>query len=66
MPKMKTHSGLSKRIKLSKNGKIIVAHGYARHRRRFKSSRALKNVGTRMASSAETKVLLRMNLPKKK
>lgn len=31
MPKLKNHSGLSKRIKLSKNGKIKRAHAFKSH-----------------------------------
>lgn len=31
MPKLKTHSGLSKRIKFTKNGKIKRAHAYKTH-----------------------------------
>jgi large subunit ribosomal protein L35 len=31
MPKLKTHSGLSKRVKFTKNGKIKRAHAYKSH-----------------------------------
>lgn len=31
MPKLKTHSGLSKRIKFTKNGKIKRAHAFKSH-----------------------------------
>jgi large subunit ribosomal protein L35 len=31
MPKLKTHSGLSKRIKMTKNGKIKRAHAFKSH-----------------------------------
>ena len=31
MPKIKTHSGAKKRIKLSKNGKVIRAHANKSH-----------------------------------
>lgn len=31
MPKLKTHSGLSKRVKFTKNGKVKRAHAYKSH-----------------------------------
>ena len=31
MPKIKTHSGAKKRVKLSKNGKVIRAHANKSH-----------------------------------
>lgn len=31
MPKLKTHSGLSKRVKFTKNGKIKRAHAFKTH-----------------------------------
>lgn len=31
MPKLKTHSGLSKRVKFTKNGKIKRAHAFKSH-----------------------------------
>jgi large subunit ribosomal protein L35 len=31
MPKLKTHSGLSKRVKMTKNGKIKRAHAFKSH-----------------------------------
>lgn len=60
MPKLKTHSGLRKRIKFSRSGKVIASYGYSRHNRRSKSSRALKNIGTKIASTAETKMIKKM------
>lgn len=31
MPKLKTHSGLSKRVKFTKNGKVKRAHAFKSH-----------------------------------
>ena len=31
MPKLKTHSGAKKRLKISKNGKVIRGHAYTSH-----------------------------------
>jgi large subunit ribosomal protein L35 len=31
MPKLKTHSGLSKRVRFTKNGKIKRSHAYKSH-----------------------------------
>lgn len=62
MKKLKTHSSLKKRIKITGTGKIICNHGYVRHLRRKKTSRALKNVGTRLASKCETVKISKMRL----
>ena len=31
MPKLKTHSGISKRVKITKNGKVKYSHAYRSH-----------------------------------
>jgi large subunit ribosomal protein L35 len=63
MRKLKTHSSLKKRIKISATGKIISGCGYARHNRQQKSKRSLKqNVGTKIASSTETTMIEGMRL----
>lgn len=63
MKKLKTHSSLKKRIKLSANGKVISGNGYSRHNRGNKSKRALKqNVGTKVASRTESVMIKKMRL----
>jgi large subunit ribosomal protein L35 len=38
MPKLKTHSGTSKRVRVSKNGKILVRHAGGNHLLQHKSA----------------------------
>ncbi len=48
MPKIKTHSGASKRFKLTKNGKVKHAHAYKSHilnKKSTKRKRGLRKAG---------------------
>jgi large subunit ribosomal protein L35 len=38
MPKLKTHSGTQKRVRTTKNGKILVRHAGANHLLQHKSA----------------------------
>jgi ribosomal protein L35 len=40
MPKIKTHKSLSKRVRISGAGAVIMRHANTAHRKRFKSTRA--------------------------
>ena len=51
MPKLKTHSGLSKRIKFTKNGKIKRAHAFKSHILNKKSTKRKR--GLRKAAFAD-------------
>jgi large subunit ribosomal protein L35 len=51
MPKLKTHSGLSKRIKMTKNGKIKRAHAFKSHILNKKSTKRKR--GLRKATYAD-------------
>ncbi len=63
MKKLKTHSSLKKRFKLTATGKVISGHGYSRHNRSKKSKGPLKqNVGTRVASITESIMIKKMRL----
>lgn len=54
MPKMKTHSGLSKRIKRTASGKLTRAHAYAYHKAEGKSPKRKRNLrGTTSVSSSD-------------
>ena len=44
MPKLKTHSGVSKRIKLTKNGKIKRSHAYKSHILTKKNTKRKRNL----------------------
>ncbi|MCL2521763.1 MAG: 50S ribosomal protein L35 [Erysipelotrichales bacterium] len=39
MPKMKTHSGLKKRIKVTASGKLLRGHAYTSHLKQNKSTK---------------------------
>jgi large subunit ribosomal protein L35 len=52
MPKIKTHSGLSKRIRMTKNGKIKRAHAFKSHILNKKSTKRKR--GLRKAAYADS------------
>lgn len=57
MPKLKTHSGAKKRIRVTKTGKLIHRHARLNHFLQKKSGgrkRRLKRVGTFTGSQAKT------------
>jgi ribosomal protein L35 len=51
MPKLKSHSGMSKRVKLTKNGKIKRSHAYKSHILNKKSTKRKR--GLRKAAYAD-------------
>jgi large subunit ribosomal protein L35 len=51
LPKLKTHSGMSKRVKLTKNGKIKRSHAYRSHIRTKKDPKRKR--GLRKAAYAD-------------
>lgn len=65
MPKIKTHSGASKRFKVTKNGKVKISHTNRRHilnKKSTKRKRALRKAG--YASSANEATLRRLVMSK--
>jgi large subunit ribosomal protein L35 len=58
MPKLKTHSGTKDRVKLSKNGKVRVAHPNRNHFMQKKSgSRKRSLSGLTTAVGANSRIL---------
>jgi large subunit ribosomal protein L35 len=56
MPKMKSHSGMTKRVKVTGSGKILTEQAGKRHLLESKSSRRTRRLtGTVVASSADVK-----------
>jgi large subunit ribosomal protein L35 len=56
MPKLKTHSGTKDRVKLTKNGKVRVAHPNTNHFLQKKSSsrkRSLSGLKTHTGTNAK-------------
>lgn len=56
MPKMKTHSSLSKRVKRTASGKLKRAHAFAYHKSEHKSpARKRRLRGTTLVSKSDQK-----------
>lgn len=54
MAKMKTHSGLSKRVKRTASGKLRRAHGFAYHKAAAKSPKRKRHLrGTTLVSASD-------------
>jgi len=61
MGKMKSHSGLSKRIKRTGTGKLMAAHASAFHKAEHKSSKVKRSLrGTRVLSASDVKRIKQM------
>ena len=46
MPKMKTHKGTAKRVKLTSTGKLLRARAFSRHNLSKKSASRKRNIAT--------------------
>jgi large subunit ribosomal protein L35 len=56
MPKMKSHTGMAKRVKVTGRGKILAQQAGLRHRLEVKSSRETRRLaGTVEVSKADRK-----------
>ena len=56
MPKMKTHTGMAKRVKVTGRGKLVAQQAGLRHRLEVKSSRVTRRLtGTVELSGADRK-----------
>jgi large subunit ribosomal protein L35 len=54
MPKMKTHSGLKKRVKKTASGKLMRAHAFAYHKAEGKSPKRKRRLsGTTTVSTSD-------------
>jgi large subunit ribosomal protein L35 len=51
MPKLKTHKGMAKRIRITRNGKLIRAHALKSHLLEKKSSKRKRNYRAAQAAS---------------
>lgn len=47
MPKMKTHKGLKKRVKVTANGKVKYSHCFGGHLMSTKSAKRRRKIGKR-------------------
>ena len=56
MPKMKSHTGMGKRVKVTSSGKLVVQQAGLRHRMEVKSSRETRRLtGTVEVTGADRK-----------
>lgn len=56
MPKMKTHSGLSKRVKRTASGKLKRAQAFAYHKSESKSAKRKRHLrGTTLISASDVR-----------
>ncbi len=61
MPKMKTHSGLSKRVKRTASGKLKRSHASAYHKAEAKSPKRKRQLrGTTMVSRSDERRIKQM------
>ena len=61
MPKMKSHSGMKKRVKVTGSGKIIGQHAGMRHNLEHKSSRLTRRLsGGKQIADADVPRVKRM------
>ncbi len=61
MPKMKTHSGMKKRVKVTGSGKLLVQRAGLRHNLEHKSSRLTRRLsGTQTLSGNDVPRVKRM------
>jgi large subunit ribosomal protein L35 len=61
--KLKTHKGAAKRFKLTKNGKVIRGHAFARHILTSKDSKRKRKLGQTTTVSAADVRHVRAMLP---
>ncbi|RZU48925.1 LSU ribosomal protein L35P [Krasilnikovia cinnamomea] len=56
MPKMKSHTGMGKRVKVTGGGKLVTEQAGKRHRLEGKSSKVTRRMtGTVVVAKADTK-----------
>jgi large subunit ribosomal protein L35 len=61
MPKMKPHTGMGKRVKVTGRGKLLIQQAGLRHRLEVKSSRETRRLaGTVEVSKADRKRVTKM------
>lgn len=69
MPKIKSHKGLLKRVRVTKNGKVKLHRAFGRHLRSHKSGSAIRNYRQATYASAadapRLRTLLGLSVPKK-
>jgi large subunit ribosomal protein L35 len=62
MPKLKTHSGTKKRVRITKNGKVLLGHAGANHFLRKKSTARKRRfaIGNQLTGRSAKNMKLRL------
>lgn len=61
MPKMKTHSGLAKRVKRTASGQLKRSHAFAYHKAEAKAAKRKRHLrGTTLVSESDMKRIKQM------
>ena len=64
MPKLKTHSGVKKRFKVTATGKVIGSQARKSHFRRRRTKSQLRNLrGTTVLATQDAKNIIKFSLP---
>lgn len=63
MPKLKTHSGASKRFKKTATGKVVRGHAFARHILTSKARKRKKKLHETVVADAANQPSLKRMLP---
>jgi large subunit ribosomal protein L35 len=64
MPKLKTHSGVKKRMKLTASGKLKASQAGKKHFMRRRSKAQIRNLrGTTVLSSQDAKRIIKVYMP---
>lgn len=64
MPKMKSHSGLSKRVKKTGSGKLKRSHAYTSHRFHGKTKKQRRHLAKSALVSSSDYKRIKLMLPK--
>ncbi len=62
MPKLKTHSGTSKRVKITKNGKVLRRRSMRSHFLQKKSAARKRDMAGMQAVTGKTAKSIKLNL----
>ena len=62
MPKLKTHKGTAKRVRVSKNGKVLVRHAGGNHLLQHKSASRKRNFAGLKEMTGKSAKNLKLNL----
>lgn len=62
MPKLKTHSGTAKRVRVTRNGKVLIRHAGGNHLLQHKSASRKRNFAGMKEMTGKTAKNLKLKL----